>query len=120
MNKIKSFRDLNIWKKGIEIAEKTYQFTSELPKDEQFGLISQMRRAAISLPSNAAEGFRRRSNREFRQFLHIALGSASELETHIELCKNLYGLRSDDAKELLDLLNHFQAMVMTLIKELHV
>jgi four helix bundle protein len=87
MNKIKSFRDLNIWKKGIEIAEKTYQFTSELPKDEQFGLVSQMRCAAISLPSNAAEGFRRRSNREFRQFLHIALGSAAELETILNFAK---------------------------------
>ena len=104
----------------MEIARRIYRFTSGLPREEQYGLISQMRRAAVSLPSNVAEGFRRRNDKEFRQFLYISLGSAAELETQIELCIELHSMGADEAGELLKALDHFQAMVMNLIKTLKV
>ena len=79
--KIKSYKDLQIWQKGTEIVNKVYEFTRGMPKDEQFGLINQMRRAAVSIPSNIAEGFARQSFKEYIQFLHIALSSCAELDT---------------------------------------
>lgn len=116
---IKSFRDLDIWNKGMQIAREVYQFTSKLPVEEKYGLASQMRRAAVSLPSNIAEGFRRRNSKEFKQFLHIALGSAAELETQLELCRELFNTESEKTENLFEWLDHFQAMTMSLIKELN-
>jgi four helix bundle protein len=121
--KIKTFRDLRIWQTAMQIAREIYQLTSDLPAEEKFGLVSQMRRAAISLPSNVAEGFRRRNQAEFRQFLHVALGSAAELETQLELCEDLYFNRETKpmthVSNLMTKLNEFQAMTMTLIKEIN-
>ena len=104
----------------MQIAKEAYKLTSRLPATEQFGLVSQMRRAAVSLPSNIAEGFRRRNENEFRQFLHVALGSAAELETQVQLCKELHGFDTTEIKKFLELLDHFQAMTMSLIKKLGV
>ena len=72
--KIKNFQDLRIWQKGIEIVRDVYMITKKYPKEELYSLTSQMRRSAISIPSNIAEGFRRFHNREYKQFLYIALG----------------------------------------------
>jgi len=125
----RTFRDLEIWKKGMEIAIDVYQFTLILPSEEKFGLKSQMRKAAVSLPSNIAEGFRRRNDKEFRQFLYIALGSAAELETQVELIEQLFkkGLLMLDwsrctpnVEILLDKLDHFQGMTMKFIKGLNI
>ncbi|MFC1496975.1 four helix bundle protein [Verrucomicrobiota bacterium] len=80
--KIRNFRDLDVWQKGMQIVIEIYRITKEFPKDELYGLISQMRRAAISVPSNIAEGFGRFHNKEYRQFLYVAQGSCAELETH--------------------------------------
>ena len=77
-NKIKSYRDLKIWNFGTEIVKSIYEIAKGYPKDEQYGLVSQRKRSVISIPSNIAEGFKRRSNKEFRQFLYIALGSVAE------------------------------------------
>ena len=79
--KIKNFQDLRIWQIGIEVVKDIYILTKKFPKEELYGLISQMRRSAISIPSNIAEGFRRYHNKEYKQFLYIALGSCAELET---------------------------------------
>ncbi len=81
--KIRSFKDLRIWQKGIEIVEEVYSLTRRFPKEEVYGLTSQMRRAAISIPANIAEGFKRIHAKEYRQFLHITMGSAAELETEL-------------------------------------
>jgi four helix bundle protein len=78
---ITSHKDLIVWQQGIALAAKVYAATRLLPRDERFGLTSQLRRAAISIPSNIAEGSARRTRGEFIQFLHIARGSVSELET---------------------------------------
>ena len=115
---VRSFRDLQVWRKGMEIAREVYRASASLPAAERFGLVAQMRRAAVSLPSNAAEGFRRRSHREFSQFLHVALGSAAELETQIELSVQLHGLDSKLASSLLESLDHFQSLAIRLIKHL--
>ena len=119
-SRIESFRELEIWKLGMEIAQRTYRLTFQLPKEEQYGLIAQMRRASISLPANIAEGFRRRYNREYRQFLHVSLGSSAELETYLELAKKLYTLDEQALLELLTLLDRFQRMTNTLIGKLKV
>jgi len=79
--KIRDFRDLNVWKKGIEIVKDVYKMAEQLPKQEFYGLVSQMQRSAVSIPSNIAEGFNRFHNKEYKQFLYIALGSCAELET---------------------------------------
>ena len=85
----KSFRELVVWQRSIELVLLIYRCTESFPKHEKYGLTQQMRRAAISLPSNIAEGFRRYYNKEYRQFLYVALGSSAELETQIVIAENL-------------------------------
>ena len=87
--KIKKFQDLRIWQKGIEVVKDIYILTKKFPKEELCGLTSQMRRSAVSIPSNIAEGFRRYHNKEYKQFLYIALGSCAELETQIIIANEL-------------------------------
>jgi four helix bundle protein len=89
IKKIRNFRDLNIWKLGIEVVEDIYKLTKNFPQTKLYGLTTQMRRCAISIPSNVAEGFTRKHNKEYKQFLYIALGSCSELETQIEIAFRL-------------------------------
>jgi four helix bundle protein len=86
---VKSFRDLDVWHLGVELAETVYRITARFPKSELFALSSQMRRAAVSIPSNIAEGRARDSTREFLHFLAISRGSLAELETQIELAIRL-------------------------------
>ncbi|MFH1776719.1 MAG: four helix bundle protein [Candidatus Omnitrophota bacterium] len=88
VGKIRNFRDLNVWKNGIEIVKDVYKIAHELPKQEVYSLVSQMKRSAVSIPSNIAEGFNRFHNKEYKQFLYIALGSCAELETQIEIAQS--------------------------------
>lgn len=83
--KISSYQDLDIWKRGIDIAVNVFMLTKAYPSEERFGMISQMRRAANSIPANIAEGWARQSNKEFQYFLRVAQGSLRELETHLIL-----------------------------------
>ena len=71
-DKIRNFKDLKIWQRGVELVKLIYQITSNFSSDEKYGMVSQMRRAAVSVPSNIAEGFMRRHNKEYKQFLYIA------------------------------------------------
>jgi len=118
MEKIKNFRDLKVWQSGKEIALKVYALSSRFPKEEAYGISSQMRRAAVAIPSNIAEGFNRYHNKEYRQFLYVALGSCAELETQIEICSNLGYLMSTDKDSVLEQLDHISAMMRNLIKKL--
>lgn len=86
---MKSYKELTVYQKAYELFLRVYKTTEKFPAEERFGLISQMRRAAVSIPCNIAEGYRRRGRKEYIQFLHIALGSCSELETLISLSKDL-------------------------------
>ncbi len=83
MKRIESHKDLIVWQKAIKLAGRVYAATRQLPSEERYGLNSQLRRAAVSIPSNIAEGAARKNRAEFLQFLHIARGSLSELETQM-------------------------------------
>jgi four helix bundle protein len=86
---MKSHKDLDVWKKSMELVTSIYRLTRGFPQEEQYGLSSQIRRSAISIPSNIAEGAARNSDREYKQFLYIALGSASEVETQLIIAEKL-------------------------------
>ena len=95
-------KDLDIWKLGIELVEKVYKTTAEYPKEEIYGLTNQMRRASVSIPSNISEGAARSSNKEFIQFLYVALGSLAELETQTIISEKLGYLKNDELMELIE------------------
>ncbi len=116
--KIKSFRDLRIWQKGIEIVEDSYQLTKAFPKEEIYGLTSQIRRASVSVPSNIAEGFKRYHNKEYRQFLFIALGSLAELETQLIIAEKLDYIKFEDLNSVSSKIEHLSRMIFALKKKL--
>ena len=116
--KIKSFKDLRIWQKGIEIVSDIYISTKNFPKEELFSLTSQLRRSAISIPSNIAEGFKRFHNKEYKQFLFITLGSCAELETQIIIAKELKYIDENEEVKLVEKLDHIGKMTSSLIKKL--
>ena len=94
--KVRTHKDLDVWNKAMELAEKLYYLTAKFPKEEQYGFASQIRRSAVSIPSNIAEGAARNSNKEFIQFLYIAMGSLSEIETQLLLAKRLKLINESD------------------------
>lgn len=93
---VRTHKDLDIWKEGIEIVMNIYELTEKFPDFEKYVLTSQMQRAAVSIPSNIAEGAARNSKREFIQFIYISLGSLSELETLLIISKKLNYLSDED------------------------
>lgn len=95
---VKSYKDLIVWQKGYELVKQVYKISSKLPQSEVFALQSQMRRSAVSIVSNIAEGSSRKTRKDYCQFLHIAYGSTSELETQLFLCRDLYNIEIE--KEL--------------------
>ncbi|MDK9700558.1 MAG: four helix bundle protein [bacterium] len=101
-----SFRELRVWKLSMDLAIFTYKITQKYPKHELFGLSSQMRRAAVSIPSNIAEGFGRQSTKEYLHHLSFAQGSISELETQIELSFRLTYIDEANYVALLELCDH--------------
>ena len=86
---MKTHKDLDVWKHSIALSKDIYRLTKTYPKEELFGLAAQMRKAAVSISSNIAEGAARRGNKEFSHFLYIAIGSATELETQLEISKEV-------------------------------
>lgn len=96
MKKSRSFKDLLVWQKSLILAKEVYNFSSSLPKEEKFGLVSQLRRSAISIPSNIAEGSKRSTAKDFRNFLKISQDSLAELETQVILAEDLYSLEKTD------------------------
>lgn len=87
--KPRTHKDLDVWRESMELVGLIYQYSTELPKTEQYGLISQIRRASVSIPSNLAEGSGRKTTREFLRYVSIARGSMAELDSQLELCKRL-------------------------------
>ena len=116
--KIINFRDLDVWKLGKDIVLDIYRVTELFPKGEVYGLIAQMRRAVVSIPSNVAEGFNRFHNKEYRQFLYIVLGSCAELETQVEIAIDLGYLERKDRDRLNEKVDHETRMLRNLIKKL--
>ena len=115
---IKSYRDLLVWQKAMDLVTEVYRVTKEFPKEERFGLTEQIRRAAVSLPANIAEGQGRRHRREFRNFLSIALGSLAELETHLEIARRLGYLTLEAYEALLCQTQELGRMVNGLLRSL--
>nr|WP_185153832.1 four helix bundle protein [Dysgonomonas sp. 520] len=111
-------KDLIVWKKGINLVKVVYDMTAGFPSSEQFGLTSQIRRSAVSIPSNIAEGCGRNSDKELIQFLYIALGSATELETQIIISGELNFLKKEDVAVLNESVNEIIKMTTSLIKSL--
>jgi len=116
--KINDFRDLHVWKLGKELVLDTYKATKNLPSDELFGLTTQMRRAAISIPSNISEGYNRRYTKDYQRFLSFALGSCAELETQIEVCRDLEYFTPDTCSSLLEKMDHETRMIRSLMNKL--
>jgi four helix bundle protein len=114
--KSRSYRDLEVWKLSIDFVKKVYQVTHNFPDSEKFGLINQIRRAAVSIPSNIAEGQGRNSTKEFKQFLAIGLGSLAELETQLIIAKEIEYLTQNGLDALLSPLDRIRKMIKGLSK----
>ena len=116
--KVKDYKELKVWQKGIEIADEVYAVTSRFPREEIYGLTSQMRRAAVSVPSNVAEGFVRRSAAEYRQHLYVSLGSCAELDTQLIIASRRKYVAGTKQEKLAEELNHETRMLVSLIGKL--
>ncbi len=112
---IESFQELIVWQKAMNVVTMTYALAASLPQYERMGLASQIRRAAVSIPSNIAEGKKRGSRKDFTQFLRIANGSAAELETQLILASRLHGIDTADTRAVL---NEVQRMLNTMVRRL--
>lgn len=107
-------KDLEIWKKSIDLVEHIYNMSTSLPEDEKFGLTSQIKRSAVSVSSNIAEGAARQSGKEYVRFLYISLGSLSELETQLIIIKRIFQV--DQVDELLNEINNLRPQILGFIK----
>lgn len=117
-NKIKSYKDLMVWQKGVLLVKLVYELTRAFPPDEKFGLVAQMRRAAVSVPSNLAEGHARNTTGEFIQFISHAEGSLAELETQVILAVELGFCTTGDTRPLHELIQEVQKMTNALRRSL--
>jgi four helix bundle protein len=115
---MKNYKDLQVWQKAFELCAVIYQITKKFPKEELFGLVSQMRRCAVSVPSNIAEGHGRGSNKEFAHFLRISIGSCNELETQIMLSEKLKYIDKKISSKLQNDCNEILKMLYGLTKKL--
>jgi len=113
---MKGFRNLHVWTKSHQLTLDIYKATQQFPKEELFGLVSQLRRASTSIPTNIAEGSGRKSEKEFIQFLSIALGSANEVDYLIELSKDLGFISQEIWTQLDQEINEIQSMLFVLIR----
>ena len=114
----KPHKRLDVWQKSIELVQNIYELTKNFPSSEIYGLTSQMRRAVISIPSNISEGAARQTKKEFIQFLHVAQGSLSELDTHLEIAKRLGYIKGNLLDDIYPLMNDIDKMITGLIKSL--
>jgi four helix bundle protein len=116
---MKDFRTLNVWQKSHKLAVTVYQLTHDFPKEELYGITSQLRRAVISIPTNIAERCGRGSDKDFAKFVQIAIGSACESEYLILLSNDLGFLKSNDVEQLIENICEIKKMLTSLVKNLH-
>jgi four helix bundle protein len=117
MSEIKTFRDLHAWQVGMDTMVLTYEITGEFPRDERFGLVSQMRRASVSIPSNVAEGHAVRAPKWTLRHIVIAIGSATELETQLEAAIRLKFISPDRAKKLAESIDRLEKLLYGMRRE---
>ena len=115
---IKSYKDLLVWQRGMDLTALVYRLSAELPSDERFGLVSQMRRAAVSVPANIAEGHQRSTTKDYLRFLSYASGSLAEVETLTELASRLYELKKNSIEEMLGQADELGKMLRSLQQRL--
>jgi four helix bundle protein len=118
MQNERSYKDLIVWQKAIALSLEIYQVTKSFPKEELYALSDQMRRAAVSIPSNIAEGRSRRTSKDFTHSLHIALGSAAELDTQLLISRELFYCRIENYEKIEALLSEVRRMLHAMIKGL--
>lgn len=116
--KIKSYRELLVWQKGIMLVKEVYKLTKKFPRTEEYGLVNQIRRSAISIPSNIAEGQARQHSKEFRQFLYMALGSLAELDTQLTIAFELKYISENDLRSIDGRITEIRRMINGLISKL--
>lgn len=117
-NSIRSYRDLLVWQKGMALAKQVYVLTKSFPVDERFGMVAQMRRAAVSVPSNIAEGQARHGKKEFVQFLSHAQGSLAELDTQLQLAVEVGVVEDLNTKASTSLVGELQRMISSLRRKI--
>lgn len=115
---MKTFRDLLIWQKSMELVTNCYKISSNFPKEESFGLTSQIRKCSISIPSNISEGFGRETNKEFYRFLSISLGSLFEFQTQIEIGFNLKYISNVDFTKLYEDSRELERMLSSFMRKI--
>ena len=115
---IKTFRDLIVWQKSIQFVSDIYFITKSFPREELFSLINQIRRSAVSIPSNIAEGFGRHSRKDYLRFLKIAIASTFEIQTQIEISKNLRFISEDVYNKIFESSREIERMLSSLILKL--
>ena len=113
---IQSFRDLVAWQKAVDLCQAVYEVSNRFPENERFGLVIQMRRAAVSVPSNIAEGYGRRSRGDYVRFLNVALGSLYELETQTVIAIRLEFVSGDDLADSMNLIRDVDRLLNALIR----
>lgn len=118
MATMRNYRELIVWQKAMDLVELVYQATRQFPKEELYGLTSQVRRSAVSIPSNIAEGQARKSTAEFLNFLSIANGSRAEMETQILLAQRLKYVTNDTAQQILNLSEEVNRLLNGLMNSL--
>ena len=112
---MQNFRELKIWQKGMDVVADVYQLSGLLPQEEKYGLKTQLQRAAVSIPSNIAEGCSRNNDNDFKRYLEIAIGSAYELETQLTILKNVNLFSEEKVIPILQLLSEEQKMLNSFI-----
>jgi len=112
---LKTHKDLKVWQQSKDLVSEVYKMTAAFPKEELYSLTAQIKRSAISIPSNIAEGAARESNKEYIRFLYIALGSLAELDTQLQIAKDLGFIKSDEYKKVSVKLNEIGKMLSGLI-----
>ena len=117
---MKTYRDLLVWQKSMTFVTNIYQVTKTFPKEEVYGLTSQIRRCAISIPSNISEGYGRNSTNDYIRFLQISMGSIFEIQTQLEIAKNLGYLNQTKFHETYDVSREIERMLSSLIYKLKV
>lgn len=115
---MKSYRELFVWQKGVDLSVSVYDETQSFPKEEAFGMTSQIRRSAISIPSNIAEGFGRSSQADFARFLKISSGSLYELQTQLEICRRINYISAEQFESLWNLSIEIEKMLSSLISKI--
>lgn len=118
-DKVRTYRDLVVWQKSMQLVTQIYLITKHLPKEEVYGLVSQIRRCCISIPSNIAEGYGRNSKNDYIRFLQIASGSLYELQTQLEICLNLNYLSKKSFEEIFEQSREIERMLSSLIRKLN-